>query len=188
MKFYSSSIGCVDQYRVCNPVTQACTPFGGAMQLANATPVDGSLALNPAQWYTARRLILPLITGSTGFGALGLGSGGKRLWIYQEFMEWRKADVTQPFLHEKRLIQQSPQACPQTSGSWRLDAGLRPPWQRFKQPWSVLRSSITTWDRATEYQVLVQSQRIQWALAPLSNISARTNGSRAQGKYKASVL
>ena len=67
------SIGCIDQYRICNPMTQDCTAFGGANQLFDAADLE----LNPAQFYTLLPFIRAASASFTFFNVYGLNSGGK---------------------------------------------------------------------------------------------------------------
>jgi hypothetical protein len=67
------TIGCTEQYRICNPVTQECTPYIGIWQLREAIE---DMSLNDLQYVSARRLVTAGVSSSMSAVVGPLGSSG----------------------------------------------------------------------------------------------------------------
>ena len=79
--FYTQVMVCTDQYSICNPNTQTCTPPGGLNQLQNAI---SQIRLNNTQLATAQRLVNACAPSGTFNSVLGLGDGGKHLQPFND--------------------------------------------------------------------------------------------------------
>lgn len=71
--YYVGALGCVDQFRICNPTNRNCTPFVGIMQLRKAA---AGLGLNVAQQTSLRRLFDASQIAGTPMSVGSLGGSG----------------------------------------------------------------------------------------------------------------
>ena len=55
--YETSSIGCMDQYRMCNPNNNQCTEPDGFFRLRDLAIFGSNLEFNDAQWATAERVV-----------------------------------------------------------------------------------------------------------------------------------
>ena len=78
---FTGVLGCIDQYTICNPVTQKCLPFSGGQELWDGASAKGNstknLRMNIAQAFTFGRLVNAIQFSSTEASVYGLASGGK---------------------------------------------------------------------------------------------------------------
>jgi hypothetical protein len=72
-----SVLGCVEQFRMCNPVKGTCTQLSGLQKLQDNIRLE-SFGLNAAQRMTAYRISISLVDGSSFFSVLSLGENA--LW------------------------------------------------------------------------------------------------------------
>ena len=69
---------CADQYRMCNPANDSCTPLGGIRRLRDSVLGDNTAGFNVAQLATAGRLLIALTNVNTYNVVQSLGVGA--LW------------------------------------------------------------------------------------------------------------
>jgi hypothetical protein len=87
--YYLGALGCVDQYRVCNPTNKQCTAFVGSLQLYIAA---ANLSFNSAQQAAFRRIHEANQVAGTAMSVGSLGGAGKRLFLFVLCFECSRVD------------------------------------------------------------------------------------------------
>lgn len=97
-----TGMACVEQFKICNPASENCTPWTGVISVWDESKLK--LDLNPTQIATLNRLQAALVLSMTWLNVFGLNGGGTMNRIFHNSIANRPCSTTCQRLSLRNLV------------------------------------------------------------------------------------